>query len=254
MPQNLKQFNFKLPESLLKQLEELSKRKGVTKTELVIQGIQHVLGFNPDKPNISDIDSGLYQQLDNLEQRLQESIDYQSTVDLETNRRIKALEEIVKDLQSRLSIPDIAGGIVNASVERIPSSNQDIADDIALNLDTEKTEDSTNPDIDKNIVPSIDNLTKAEQLELVQVESDDKALVEKSKTVDSVEMLKALRAEDPQGKWDNDHLTKYRRFKNLKDKWHKVGTLQFKYTGESQKAPNSSKILYLWFVHQPDKI
>jgi predicted transcriptional regulator len=253
MSQNLKQFNFKLPEALLKQLDQLAETKGVTKTELVIQGIRQVLGLAPEKSPGSGIDSGIYEQLDRLEQRLQEFIDYQSAVDLKTYKRINALEEAIKNFQAQLSIPHIANNIVDTSTEEISVPVNDIVDDIASSLDTEKAETPTSEDIDSSIVNGIDSSIKQGQLELVQIDSDDKELVEKSKIVDSIEMLKTLRAEDPQGEWDNDRLTRHRRFKNLKGKWHKAGSLQFKYTGESRKVPNSQKIFYLWFLYQPDQ-
>lgn len=253
MAQDLKQFNFKIPTALFDQLEQLAKAKSVTKTDLVIQGIRQVLRLAPEKPQTSDISSDIYQQLDRLERHLQESVDYQSAVDLETNKRIKALEEIVKDLQNRLSIPDIADSIVNVPVTETPVPHHDIADNIVSSLDTKKAEDSVNVDVDGDVADCIDNSVNLGQLELVRVESDDKDLMEKSKVVDSVEMLKALRLEDPQGKWDNEHLTRYRRFKNLKDKWHKVGNIQFKYADKPKEVTKSHKAMHSWLVVQLDK-
>lgn len=255
MAQNLKQFNFKLPESLLKQLDKLAETKGVTKTELVIQGIQQVLGIPIEKSHSDVMGSDIYEYLYRLEKQLQESIDYQSAMDLAMNKRIKALEKMVKDLQYRLYISDIASSAEIIPVKKTPVPHHDIVDDIVPGLDTKKeAEDSVNIDIDKNIANYIDDSVELGQLELVRIESDDKDLMEKSKVIDSVEMLKALRLEDPQGKWDNERLTGYRRSKNLKDKWHRAGNLRFKYTGESQQVPNSKKTLYLWFLYQPERI
>lgn len=264
MPQNLKQFNFKLPESLFKQLEELSKLKGVTKTELVIQGIQHVLGFKSDKAHVSGIDSQLYQQLDNLEQRFQEAVDYQNTVDLETNKRIRTLEEMVENLQAQLSIPDIATSVVDVSVENIPASDQNIVDDIASSLDLRKAKNSSSLDIDKDIASHIDNSAtsplfspdpvEVAQLELTGLELNNNDLEEKSKIVDSVKMLEILKLEDPQGGWNNSRLTQYRRTKGLLGgKWHKVGNIQFKYADKPKEATKSNKAIYSWLVIQLDE-
>jgi hypothetical protein len=280
MPQNLKQFNFKLPEPLWNQLDELAKTKGITKTELVIQGILQILGLTSERSQGSNVDSDIYKQLDRLEQHFQEFVDYQSAVDLEMNKRIKTLEEVVKELQSQLSILDIANSVVKMSTEKTFAPNQDVVDNIALNLDIEEAESLSSPDIDKDIATRIDTKldqvsteklvpkvsgvapeqgrdikasTKKAQLSL-PLDQSNKELAGKVQTVSSTELIRVLQEVDPEREWNSDKLTNLRRSKKFQGNWHTVGNYKFQYAGENKEGARLSKHSWQLILPNEEKI
>jgi hypothetical protein len=116
----IKQFNFKISATLLEQLRRTAAIKDVTVTELIIQGIHQVLGIAPS-PKVHDIELGIYQKLDALEQKLLEFEGYQSTVDI---RIAGQIEDILKRI---------------AAIETFPADTvADIARSIYKELEKEK--------------------------------------------------------------------------------------------------------------------
>jgi len=68
------QMNFKLPDELIELLKRRAAEQGSTVTDLVIQGIQQVLGIQSSSVDTS-IDLGIYERLQRLEERIDNRID-----------------------------------------------------------------------------------------------------------------------------------------------------------------------------------
>jgi len=67
-------MNFKLPDNLIEALKHKAAEQGVTATDLVIQGIQQVLGVQSSSVD-KNIDTGIYERLQYLEKRIDNRID-----------------------------------------------------------------------------------------------------------------------------------------------------------------------------------
>jgi hypothetical protein len=291
---NLKQFNFKIPDSLHAQLEAAAKLRGTKMTNLIIQGIRQVLGITASSSELN-IDLDIYESINKINLRLDNSIKdidsrvgklEQSQVDIAA-RLYQYIPELEHDLtQLRESIPsaevvnDIAKIVYTKIAEDIKQLiSESISNNIALNI----SESNAGIDIGKNIDEELQqevaplvldkskpNSTESEsienvcitsndspeeiQIEIPGIESNENTTFNNAKKINTVELLKILKDNDPRGRWDNNKLTNYRRNKKHKDKWHRVNDFRFKYANEidENKVPGVSKHLHLWWLVQDE--
>jgi hypothetical protein len=272
MAKEFKQFNFKLPPALFKQLKDFSEAKGITATELVIQGIEYVLGIKSTIPQKGKLDSELYEQLDKTEQRLQEFIDYQSAVDIKISNRIQELEQTIEGLKASLSVVDVIQNVfkdirpeaslqeaigAQQGTENIDASSlttktthaqSGLAESLASNLDKNNIDESLDQIIDKtlNSTPEGEPASKTSQLKIIDVEPEP--IPSNARKINTQELLKLLQQADPDKNWDNQMLTTYRRLKKYLGKWHQFGKVRFKYADEKENSQNASKNKHLWWT------
>jgi hypothetical protein len=249
----IKQFNFKISATLLEQLRRTAATKDVTVTELIIQGIHQVLGIAPS-PKAHDIDLGIYQKLDALEQRLLEFEGYQSTVDI---KRAGQIEDILKRIAaietfSANTVADIARSIYKElEKEKTTQVYTDINPSIDNELDQAGTEEPTPgatniaPGVDKNI----NGLTQEGQLSLLPLDQVNKESATGVRIVNSAELVKTLQQVNPEVKWNTDNLVKFRRSEKHRNNWHTIEGYKFKYAGENGEGSKFNK--HLWQLIPP---
>jgi hypothetical protein len=247
----IKQFNFKISATLLEQLRRTATTKGVSVTELIIQGIHQILGISPSPKN-ENIDFGIYQKLDEIEQKLQDFEGYQSTIDIRVAGQI---EDIIKRLTALENFPtnivaNIARDIYRElEKEKTTQLNIDIDTRIDSKLDNQNTEElvpkKTNiaPGIDTNIDRSSNGFSKKAQLTLPLIQNSEE-LSGEIHTINSSKLTKILQQSNPEGDWNNEKLTNIRRSKKSQGNWHIVGNFKFQYVGENPGGSKHNK--HLW--------
>jgi hypothetical protein len=317
----IKQFNFKIPMPLYKQLYAAATAKGVKMTSLVIEGINQVLGItaisSEDKVNLNN-----HQVIDKISSRLDKLEQSQVDIAARVYQYIPELEQIRKDILDENIVNDIVNTVyekIKKDIKNLVSENtaltvdkNNIVPSIDKSIDGETNQKLNNmvSDIDNsidgetnqklnNIVSDIDNsidretnqklqilpleyasdsisegketlgsssdsisegketlgssskpLTEEIQIKIPEIENKKKSIFSNKQRLNSIELLNILKEHDPKGKWDNEKLTNYRRYKRYKDSWNKAGKYHFKYANEidENKVSGISKHLHLWWL------
>lgn len=100
MPEQLKQYNFKLPENLLNALKAKAEEEETNVTALILRGVKQILGLS-EIPQVNRIDSELYQKIDRLEKRLAQVEN--NGINSDIYNRIYLLEEQLQQLRGTIS-------------------------------------------------------------------------------------------------------------------------------------------------------
>ena len=270
----LKQFNFKIPQDLYDQLNAAASAKGVKMTELVIQGIRQVLNITARSSGFgADLD--IYELIDQLSLRLDKLEQSQTDIAQSIYQYIPRLEKQLKNNGLDTGIADDIAKTVYAQIER--DINQLVLQSIAQNIAIDISKDSKNQtlavELPQEVIPlfaeyevkpdtnSIETSevseSNTELLKDIQIEipgiadADGKDIIfDNAQKVNSVKLLQVLKEQDPKGEWNNEKLTNYRRYKKFKNRWHIVGSYQFKYADEisEDKVLGTSKHLHVWWL------
>jgi hypothetical protein len=245
----IKQFNFKISATLLEQLRRTAVAKDTTVTELIIQGIHQVLGIVPS-PKTDDIEMGIYQKLDALEQKLLEFEGYQSTVDIKLAGQIESIRKKITAIESFQTdtVADIARSIY---IELEREKTAQVYTDIDVSIDTELDQIGTQePALEiTNVVASTtkDAETPAKKAQLtLPLDQNNEEIPGKVRTINTSKLIKILQQADPSRGWNSDKLRNLRQSKKSKDNQHTAGNCKFKYVGEDSKASRDNK--YLWLL------
>lgn len=256
----LKQFNFKIPEDLYNRLSATAKAKDVKMTDLIIQGIQQVLGVAATSSSFG-VDLDIYQLIDKINERL-------GTLEKNHVDTATKVHQLIPRLENRLeelSSGNISGNIVNDIYERVfEKIQEENAETLQVHAATENVlgvDSSKDTDIDKQasktselkILSSVEEniLANPAQLEFITLEGDEKfsRIQANAKRIDSSEVLQKLQAEEPSRNWNRNLLVSYRTLDKYQGKWHQAGEFYFKYDGqERRKGSKMSK--HFWLISQ----
>lgn len=271
MPE-LKQFNFKMSQDLYNKLNATAKAKGVKMTDLIIQGIQQVLGVAAMSSSFgADLD--IYQLIDKITVRLDALEKNHAGTAMKVHQLLPQLESKLDQLNVN-TLPaniakNISDNIYNKVIENLQKNKKEAVYVDETTENSENTEDrlsidssidnSTNNQDNEILEPKISNTAKKDslensaQLELIDLISDEKSLQVSAKKIDSGEMLKILQTQEPKGRWDKNLLVKYRTIKRYQDKWHHAGNCYFKYAGQ-EKEKGSKLNKHFWLINYSNHI
>lgn len=171
-----KQVNFKLPQDLIEALDAKASRENTNRTELVIQGIRHILGLSKVESN--RIDNRIEKRIEKLEAHLHEFETHRIDIGVEIQR-------VEDDIHTRLH--ELTKEIQDLS-DRLSKSQQKES--------TKTTEHQTSPETIASGDKSI-KLTLTELAKRLGVDRSNLAKVRKSKTVE--ELADYTKKRDPEG-------------------------------------------------------
>lgn len=249
MPE-LRQFNFKMPQNLYDKLNATAKAKDVRMTDLVIQGIQQVLGVAVTTSNFG-VDLDIYQLIDKISERLEALEKDHVDTATKVHQLVPRLENRLEVLSSSNIANSIAEDIYNRVLEKIQEESRQ-----TFQAKVQAAESMPNTDRQKNKTPEPETPNSVEQsisgssaqLVIDLGDSEECFLIEaNAKKVDSSEMLKTLQAEEPSRNWNTNLLVSYRSLKKHQNKWHQAGNCYFKYGGQ-QREKRSRVNKHFWLV------
>lgn len=187
-----KQVNFKLPPDLIEALDTKALQENTNRTELVIQGIRHILGLFETQS--ASVDNRIYNRIDTLEARLHQ---------IETHRvdgsvddyRLDRLEDRISQIESQRIEDDIHNRIDTLAEQMQSLSNRldQIQEQKQL---TAKVEHRNQPEaINPGDQPL--KLTLTELAKRLGVDRSNLAKIRKNKT--AIDLAVYTKGRDPQG-------------------------------------------------------
>lgn len=262
---NLKQFNFKIRQDLYEQLSLAAKARGAKMTDLIIEGIESVLGITARSSRFG-VDMVADQLIDQLKIRVEKVEKDQASIVHNIHQYIPRLEGELQQLKTSAGIAEsIAQDVYQKLLEepRLKDIVANIVNELGLSQSGTGTvsNQQKEEEIEKPEANQVKQLPESQlahenspkealegtQLEFVSLENSKDNLLANAKKVESREMLEILRNTSPSKNWSHQTLTAYRKLKKHLSRWNQVETCRFMYAGEEK--PKDSKVAkHFWWV------
>lgn len=165
MKKEYKQVNYKLPPDVVEALNTKAKEEGTTATNLVLRGLEHVLGIS-SKAETQSIDSNLYESIRAIEIRL-ESLEAHS-IEKEIYNRISSLENYWNQFTSENIENNIYGRI--ARLEQLVEAFQQNSIDFRIDTHIDSNLDNDKSPVEEHIDSRIDESLEQENTSEEQIE------------------------------------------------------------------------------------